>query len=219
MVSIYTGDKLLAVNLNPKIVKLILLSTLIMFFVSALMAQDTISSALDTMNVEQVKPIEETQTSKPQPSQAWKAKIYFGGYMNFSLGSYAMIGIEPMVGYKVLPFLSLGLKLRYEYISDKRYTEEYNTSNYGGSLFARLTSKRRIYLHAEYAGYNYELYDESGELGREWIPYLFLGGGYSQPLGGRTSLNAQILFDVLQDDRSPYKNWEPFYSVGISVGF
>ena len=219
MVSIYTEDKILVVNLNPKIVKLILLSTLIMFFVSALMAQDTISSALDTMNVEQVKPIEETQTSKPQPSQAWKDKIYFGGYVNFSLGSYAMIGIEPMVGYKVLPFLSLGLKLRYDYISDKRYTEEYNTSNYGGSLFARLTSKRRIYLHAEYAGYNYELYDESGESGREWIPYLFLGGGYSQPLGGRTSLNAQILFDVLQDDRSPYKNWEPFYSVGISVGF
>ena len=156
--------------------KLILLSTLIMFFVSALMAQDTISSALDTMNAEQVKPIEETQTSKPPPSQAWKDKIYFGGYVNFSLGSYAMVGIAPMVGYKVLPFLSLGLKLRYEYISDNRYSETYNTSNYGGSLFARLASKRRIYLHAEYAGYNYELYDESGELGREWVPYLFLGG-------------------------------------------
>jgi hypothetical protein len=199
--------------------KLILLSTLIMFFASALMAQDTISSALDTMNVEQVKPVEETQTSNPQASKAWKDKIYFGGYLNFSLGSYAMIGIEPMVGYKVLPFLSLGLKLRYDYISDKRYSETYNTSNYGGSLFARLTSKRRIYLHAEYASYNYELFDESGELGREWIPYFFLGGGYNLPLGGRTSLNAQILFDVLQDDRSPYKNWEPFYSVGISVGF
>lgn len=199
--------------------KLILLSTLILFFGSTLMAQDTISSALDTMNVEQVKPFEETQTSKSQTSQAWKDKIYFGGYVNFSLGSYSMVGIEPMVGYKVLPFLSLGLKLRYDYISDNRYSETYNTSTYGGSLFARLTSKRRIYLHAEYASYNYDLYDESGELGREWIPYLFLGGGYSQPLGGRTSLNAQILFDVLQDDRSPYNNWEPFYSVGISVGF
>lgn len=219
MVSINTEDKILTVNLNLEIVKLILLSTLIMFFVSALMAQDTISSALDTINVEQVKPIEETQTSKPQSSQAWKDKIYFGGYVNFSLGSYTMVGIEPMVAYKILPFLSLGLKLRYDYISDKRYSETYNTSTYGGSLFARLTSKRRIYLHAEYASYNYELFDESGELGREWIPYLFLGGGYSQPLGGRTSLNAQILFDVLQDDRSPYNNWEPFYSVGISVGF
>lgn len=219
MVSINTEDKLLTVNLNPKIVKLILLSTLIIFFVSALMAQDTISSALDTMNVEQVKPIEETQTSKPQPNQAWKDKIYFGGYMNFSLGNYAMVGIEPMVAYKILPFLSLGLKLRYDYISDKRYSETYNTSTYGGSLFARINTKRRIYLHAEYASYNYELFDEYGESDREWIPYLFLGGGYSQPLGGRTSLNAQILFDVLQDDRSPYKNWEPFYSVGISVGF
>ena len=199
--------------------KLILLSTLLMFFSLAMMAQDTISSAQDTMKVEQVKPLEETQTSKPQTSQAWKDKLYFGGYMNFSFGSYSMVGIEPMVGYKVLPFLSLGLKLRYDYISDKRYSETYNTSTYGGSLFARLSSKRRIYLHAEYAGYNYELYDESGESVREWVPFLFLGGGYSQPLGGRTSLNAQILFDVLQNDSSPYKRWEPFYSVGISVGF
>ncbi len=199
--------------------KFILLSVVLVFMASALMAQDTINSALDTMIVEQVMPLEETQTSKPQASQAWKDKIYFGGYVNFSLGSYTMVGVEPMVGYKVLPFLSLGFKVRYEYISDKRYTEEYNTSSYGASLFTRLTFKRRIYLHAEYAGYNYELYDESGESVREWVPFLFLGGGFNQPLGGRTSLNAQVLFDVLQDDSSPYKRWEPFYSVGISVGF
>jgi len=199
--------------------KLILLGMIFIFGASALIAQDTVSSALDTMNVEQAKPIEETQTSNPQANQAWKDKIYFGGYVNFSLGSYSMVGIEPLVAYKVLPFLSFGLKLRYDYISDSRYSETYNTSTYGGSLFTRLSSKRRIYLHAEYASYNYELYDETGELGREWIPYLFLGGGYSLPLGGRTSLNAQILFDVLQDDRSPYRNWEPFYSVGVSVGF
>ena len=183
------------------------------------MAQDTISSAQDTTSVEQVEPAEEKQTANSEARPPWKDKIYFGGYINFSLGSYTMVGIEPMVGYKVLPFLSLGIKVRYDYISDKRYEEEYNTSTYGASLFTRLTFKRRIYLHAEYAGYNYELYDESGESDREWIPYLFLGGGFSQPLGGRTSLNAQILFDVLQDDRSPYKNWEPFYSVGVSVGF
>jgi len=199
--------------------KLFLLGTIIIILGFNLMAQDTISSAQDTLKVEQVEPLEVTQSSKPQASQAWKDKIYFGGYVNFSLGSYSMVGIEPLVAYKVLPFLSFGLKLRYDYISDSRYSETYNTSTYGGSLFTRLSSKRRIYVHAEYATYNYELYDEFGELGREWIPYLFLGGGYSLPLGGRTSLNAQILFDVLQDDRSPYRNWEPFYSVGLSVGF
>ena len=199
--------------------KLFLLGTIIIILGFNLIAQNTVSSAPDTMNVEQAKPVEDTRTSNPQASQAWKDKIYFGGYVNFSLGSYSMVGIEPLVAYKVLPFLSFGLKLRYDYISDSRYSETYNTSTYGGSLFTRLSSKRRIYVHAEYATYNYELYDEFGELGREWIPYLFLGGGYSLPLGGRTSLNAQILFDVLQDDRSPYRNWEPFYSVGLSVGF
>lgn len=199
--------------------KLFTLSTIIMILGFNLIAQNTVTSAPDTMNVEQAKPVEKTQTSNPQANQAWKDKIYFGGYVNFSLGSYSMIGIEPLVAYKVLPFLSLGLKLRYDYISDSRYSETYNTSTYGGSLFTRLSTKMRIYLHAEYATYNYELYNESGESSREWIPYLFLGAGYSQPLGGRTSLNAQILFDVLQDERSPYNNWEPFYSVGVSVGF
>jgi len=199
--------------------KLLLLSLAIMFIAATSMAQDPSSTNQDTIKVEQVKPLDETQTSNSQASQAWKDKMYFGGYVNFSFGSYTMVGIEPLVAYKVLPFLSLGLKLRYDYISDKRYAEEYNTSTYGGSLFTRLTSKRRIYLHAEYAGYNYELYDETGESDREWIPYLFLGGGYSLPLGRRTALNIQILFDVLQDDRSPYASWEPFYSVGISVGF
>ena len=107
---------------------------------------------------------------------------------------------------------------RYDYISDKRYAETYNASNYGASLFTRFNLKR-IYLHAEYAGYNYKLYNELGGSHREWIPFLFLGAGFSQRLGGRTSLNAQILFDVLHDDGSPYGNWEPFYSIGIGVGF
>jgi len=74
-------------------------------------------------------------------------------------------------------------------------------------------------VHAEYAGYNYELYNELGESNREWIPFLFVGAGYSKRLGGRSWLNAQILFDVLQADHSPYKSWEPFYSIGIGVGF
>ena len=75
------------------------------------------------------------------------------------------------------------------------------------------------YVHAEYATYNYELYSEFGESDREWIPFMLVGAGYSKRLGGRAWLNVQVLFDVLQNDSSPYNSWEPFYSVGIGVGF
>jgi len=28
-----------------------------------------------------------------------------------------------------------------------------------------------------------------------------------------------LLFDVIQDENSPFEDWEPFYSIGIGVGF
>jgi hypothetical protein len=124
-----------------------------------------------------------------------------------------------MVGYKVIPRLSVGAKIRYDYISDNRFTEPYHTSNYGGSVFTRPSLIKSLYLHTEFAGYNYELYNESGESDRKWVPFLFVGAGFNQRVGKRTSLNAQILFDVLQNENSPFRRWEPFYSLGMSVGF
>lgn len=146
-------------------------------------------------------------------------KIYYGGNIGLSFGSYTMIAIRPLVGYKVSPKLSVGLKISYEYISDNRYSTNYTTSNYGGSIFARYRFIPQLYAHVEYAYMNYELYNILGESQREWVPFLFVGAGYSQNLGGNTWLNIQILFDVLQSDKSPYNNWEPFYSVGVGVGF
>ena len=201
--------------------KLTFLAFLLTISVTALFSQDTIRTEQTDSTGQAVSPLPETTTEptvQPKQKQSRSDRLYFGGYFNLSLGKYTLLGIEPMVGFKLTQRLSLGAKIRYDYISDKRYSETYNASNYGGSLFARFRLKR-IYLHAEYAGYNYKLYNELGNSHREWIPFLFVGGGFSQRLGGRTSLNAQILFDVLHDDGSPYKNWEPFYSIGIGVGF
>ena len=180
-------------------------------------AQDTISNTPTPEPTPAPEVV--TQPVKPAQKSAWKEKIYFGGYVNFSLGSYTSIGIEPMIGYKIIPRLSVGLKIRYDYIQDNRYATSHSTSNYGGSLFTRLSLFRGLYFHAEYAGYNYELYQYDGSSERQWVPFLFLGGGFSQPVGNRASLNAQVLFDVLHHENSPYGSWDPFYSVGVSVGF
>jgi len=184
--------------------KVFIISLFSLLLVSAVFAQDTITTE---------------QAAKPEQTPPRKDKIYFGGNLNLSFGSYTVVGLEPMLAYKITPKLSAGVKIRYDYISDKRYASTYTTSMYGGSIFTRYRLIPQLYVHAEYAGYNYELYNELGESNREWIPLLFLGAGYSQSLGGRSWLNAQILFDVLQSDHSPYKNWEPFYSVGVGVGF
>ena len=115
--------------------------------------------------------------------------------------------------------MSGGLKIGYEYISDNRWSDKYETSNNGGSIFARYRIVPPLYAHAEWAQINYELYDEFGNSDRQWVPFCYVGGGYSQRLDGNVWLNARFLFDVLQDDRSPYRRWDPVFSVGIAAGF
>jgi len=46
-----------------------------------------------------------------------------------------------------------------------------------------------------------------------------MGGGMSQPIAENVWFNAEILFDVLQNENSPYEQWAPFYNVGFGVGF
>ncbi len=160
------------------------------------------------------------QTDQKQEKKKFdKNKLYYGGYVNLSFGKYTVIGAEPLVAYKLTPKLSLGGKLSYEYVKDKRYDEDYSTSNYGYSLFSRFRITPQFYAHAEFSHRNYELFYLNGESERKWVPFLYLGGGISQPISKNTWFNAQVLFDVLQNENSPYKDWEPYFSVGFGVGF
>ena len=181
---------------------------------------------VDTVLVQPVKaePVMQSSTVQPSPQQEQKpflnpSKMYFGGYANFSFGKYTVIGVEPMVGYKLTPKFSLGAKISYEYIKDKRYSSTYETSNYGASVFSRFRLTQRIYTHVEFSGMNYKLFDSNGESNRKWVPFLFVGGGFSQPITKNTWFTAEVLFDVLQNENSPYKKAEPFFSMGFGVGF
>ncbi|MBW2660360.1 MAG: hypothetical protein JRC87_12365 [Deltaproteobacteria bacterium] len=166
---------------------------------------------------ETTSPTKKTSGSKSQKSI--KDNIFYGGYINLSFGSYTVIGIEPMVGYKLTPKLSTGVKVRYNYIQDDRYAQSRTTSTYGGSIFGRYLVTPKFYAQAEAASYSYEFFYRTGGSEREWVPFLLMGGGFIQPLSERTWLNIEILFDVLQDEKSPYEDWEPFFSIGIGAGF
>ena len=162
-----------------------------------------------------------TQSAPPSQYESQKeSKIYYGGGIGFSFwGDYFRISIEPLVGYKITPQLSGGLKLMYEYVNDSRYSVDVTSNNYGASVFARYRVIPQFFLHAEYAYYSYKYSTEFGESNRNWVPFLLLGGGYSQQVGKNTWLYAQLLWDVIQDDNSPYEAGDPWVSIGVSVGF
>ena len=179
---------------------------------------------VDTVRIETIR-TEQKQDPVPQPAEKAQEgkskndKVYYGGYANFSFGKYTTIGIEPLIAYKLLPRFSVGAKISYEYVKDKRYDISQEFSNYGASVFSRLRIAKKLYAHIEYAGMNYKLYDSDGTSDRQWVPFLYLGAGYSIPLSKKASLNAEVLWDLLQNDNSPYKTVQPFFSVGVGVGF
>jgi hypothetical protein len=168
-------------------------------------AQDTIKVIRDSSSVNQV--VKET-------------KFYYGGYLNLAFGSYTSLGVEPLIAYKITPKLSAGTILTYEYISDNTNSGyNYKSSNYGGSIFCRYRVLPQFYFHTEFSEMKYDNYNTNGNNTHYWVPFLFLGGGFSQQLSQNTWLNTQILFDVIQNEHSPYSGGEPFYSIGFGVGF
>lgn len=147
-------------------------------------------------------------------------RMYYGGYLNMNFSkNYSVIGAQPLIAYKLTPEFSLGTQLSYEYISDSRYYNKQNGSNYGASLFGRYRITPLFYAHTELALMSYKWFYTDGSDERKLAPMIYVGGGFSQPISENTWLNAQILFDVLNHENSPYEEWEPYYSIGFGVGF
>ena len=158
----------------------------------------------------------------PSPKTPIKDKIYFGGNLGLSFGTVTSIAIEPLIGWKWTPKLSSGLVLSYWYFEDKRYTPSYKSSSYGYRLFTRYRVIPQAYLHVEWAQFFYDdIFDpEDLSFGPGNVPYLFVGGGLSQPLGGNAHMFFQLLYEVIQDERSVYRSNNDIYmSVGVAAGF
>ena len=164
-----------------------------------------------------------TQSAQPtSPAKKKKAgaeKVYYGGTVGLSFGSYFRINVSPLIGYKLSPQASVGARISYEYIEDKRYSPKLTSSNYGGSVFSRYRLLPQAYAHAEFAYMSYKYKSSDIETNRDWVPFLLLGGGLVQPVSPRASLFVEVLVDVLQDSNSPYEKWNPFISVGVAAGF
>jgi len=152
-----------------------------------------------------------------QPRRKLRDHVYFGGSVTLSFGDVTRIGVYPMIAWKFTPKLSVGTELGYEYL---KYDDiDQSANNYGWSVFSRYRIIPQLYAHAEYQMVNYEIFTSPTTSDREWIPYLLLGGGLASRIGSNTWGYLEVLFDVLNDDHSPYDKGEPIISAGVGVGF
>lgn len=114
---------------------------------------------------------------------------------------------------------------------------DFKSNIYGGSIWARYFLKgigipivENIFLHGEfeplvftsnyvldpYGDYydGYYWYSEGSE--RNTLSGIFLGGGLQQPLGGRSYMYLEVLWNFNEELYSPYSN--PRIRIGVAAG-
>lgn len=138
-------------------------------------------------------------------------RLYFGGGLGLNGGTdsygnrYFYVGLYPIIGYMVNNNFSTGLGINYQYYS---YPDmDYDVHQYGFSPFVRYNFGQ-LFLYAEYTILNTPVYSITSGV-RKNFDRLLLGAGFSQPLGGRASLNVMGLYDVIWN-RSEYAFASPW---------
>jgi hypothetical protein len=161
-----------------------------------------------------------------------ESKFYVGGNLGLMFGTYTVIDISPIVGYKVTERFHVGSGLTYTYY---KYTEDgppgtpsttYSTSIYGGRLFTRYYVAENLFAHVEDELLSMELPD-LGEyylnhrlvISRRWLNSVLVGGGYGYGFGSDgPALSIMVLFRINNEyeDFYPYQN--PIIRIGLGFG-
>jgi hypothetical protein len=152
-----------------------------------------------------------------------KNRIYFGGSLGLQFGTVTYIEVSPIIGYRITEKLRGGIGLRYIYYKydDDFLSSAYESSIYGGSIFGSYYIIPSLFAHVEFEMLNLEVPENVSNTGdynlvRDWIASTMVGGGYAQSLGGRSALTFMVLWNLTEEQYSPYSN--PVIRIGVNVG-
>jgi len=133
----------------------------------------------------------------------WQDRIYVGGGFGLSGGSGGgSVSLSPLVGYMITSRLSGGVGATYQYYK----FGDFSDNRYGGQVFLRMNTIRRIFLYTSYEFFNYST-GAFFEGPRRTVTRLPVGAGMSQPMGSRASLNFLAAYDVLWDQTAYSSPW------------
>ena len=153
-----------------------------------------------------------SQVSEEEDSPA--GRWFTGGGFNIGVASdFTIIGVSPFLGYHFSDKLSAGGGPIYNYYK----TPFFSSSTYGGRLMGQFLITPELFARSEFHVLNVESshFSDLQEEGRVWTPAWFVGGGYRQQIAPKTYAQASIMFDIIEDENTPYQN--PYISVGVQV--
>jgi hypothetical protein len=153
-----------------------------------------------------------------------KSKLFFGGNLGLAFGYATSINVAPLVGYRFSEMFAAGVGLNYSYYNyDDGYTN-FKQTYAGMSIFGRVFPIQQFFIQVQ-PELNY-MWGSQTLIGNQnypavkvnqFVPSLLLGGGAAIPTGPNGAITFSIMYDVLQNNYSPYYH-QAVYGVGYAVG-
>lgn len=172
------------------------------------------------VNAQYVRGDSVPSTNHNQQAYDFWSHTSLGGNFGLQFGDYTIIALSPLINYHFNSSFVFGAGPIYQYTNiHDPYFGNYSGSIYGGRAVAiyylpgRLSN---IFLMGEYDIINFPYVDGLGNYTRSTLGIPLLGGGYRQPLGGKTYFTLAGLWDLSGNPLSPYSN--PLIIAGFDVG-
>jgi len=135
-----------------------------------------------------------------------RERMFYGGSLGLQFGTITDIDISPIVGLWLLPRLAVAVGPKYRFY---KY-HDIRTDIYGGRVYSQfvviqdfnnivpLGVNVGIFLHAEdeLLSLQSKYWKTQDASGRFFVNTVLVGGGISQPMGVRSSLNLMILWPL-----------------------
>ncbi|MBO9730553.1 MAG: hypothetical protein J7623_18065 [Chitinophaga sp.] len=160
-----------------------------------------------------------------------RSKLILGGSVGLVFGDYTNVDVSPMVGYRFSEYIAAGVNVNAQY---GQFTSRYNGNItqrdkytiFGGGVWGRVYPLPMLFVHIQpeynFISQNSTVYNTNDQKqtfkSNYGVPSLLVGAGYTQGVGGRVGIGISILYDVIQDNRSPYNNGL-IYRAGVGLGF
>jgi hypothetical protein len=209
-----------------KISKLIFTLVFLLTGLEIIMAQYDYPDENDTTNKKEHKKNGKEKTGGLNS----ESRVFFGGNLGLSFGSYTYIELAPTIGYKLTERFWSGMGPEYLYFS--RPDLGYKTSIYGFRNFASFAVLKdinevihinigSIFLYGENEVLSIRplMYNTIGSFyyqgDRSWYDLILGGFGIRMPVGNRSGISILILFRLNESAAMLYSNPEIRLSVDI----
>ncbi len=154
--------------------------------------------------------------------KAQNERIEVGGNFNLNLqNKMGVVEFSPVVGYRVLPFLTVnaGIICQYAWNKDNQMSEW----SYGLSTGARLDILNFLYVEGRYVFNPYVINYKAIDVKERGIVQSFwVGAGYRQKIGPNAYTYAGIVYDLvplLNHEENVISDYNPRFEAGVTYAF